>query len=93
MAGDFSKQVDGRVEGAEVGAWQIGKDHRKVDAADRMRGIMRYTDDLKLPNMLHCKIVRSPHAHAKIVSIDSTAAMALQGVHGIVTGKDFPNPY
>ncbi len=93
MAGDFSKKVDGRVEGAEASAWQIGKDHRKVDAADRMRGQLRYTDDLKLPGMLHCKIVRSPHAHAKILSIDSSAAMAMSGVHGVVTGKDFPIPY
>ncbi len=93
MAGDFTKKVDGRVEGAEVQAWQIGKDHRKLDAADRMRGQLRYTDDLKLPGMLHCKIVRSPHAHAKILSIDSSTAMAIDGVHGVVTGKDFPIPY
>jgi 4-hydroxybenzoyl-CoA reductase alpha subunit len=93
VAGDFTKKVDGRIEGAEVGAWQIGKDHRKIDAADRMRGQLRYTDDMKLPGMLHCKIVRSPLAHAKILSIDESAAMAIKGVHGIVTGKDFPTPY
>ena len=93
MAGDFSKKVDGRVEGADASKWQIGKDHRKIDAADRMRGQLRYSDDLKLPGLLHCKIVRSPHAHAKILAIKTEAAMAMAGVHGIVTGKDFPTPY
>ena len=73
--------------------WQLGKSHRKVDAMERMRGTARYTDDIKLPGMLHCKIKRSPHAHAKILSIDTSAALALEGVHGVVTGEDFPTPY
>ncbi|MBC8067772.1 MAG: molybdopterin-dependent oxidoreductase, partial [Deltaproteobacteria bacterium] len=73
--------------------WQLGKVHRKVDAMERMRGITRYTDDLKLPGMLHAKIVRSPHAHARIVSIDPSRALAMPGVFGVVTGKDFPIPY
>ncbi len=90
--GDFRKQGDGRDEA--VGEhWQLGKAHRKVDAVDRMRGITRYTDDLKLPGMLHGKIKRSPHAHARIVSIDASRALAMPGVHGVVTGKDFPIPY
>ena len=46
--------------------WQLGQVHRKVDAMERMRGITRYTDDIKLPGMLHAKILRSPHAHARI---------------------------
>src|SRR5689334_11607755 len=58
-----------------------------------MRGVLRYTDDLKLPGMLHAKIKRSPHAHARIRSIDASAALAMPGVHGVVTGKDFPIPY
>ena len=73
--------------------WQIGKSHRKVDAVDRMRGILRYTDDLKLPGMLHGKILRSPHPHARIVSIDAHRALNMPGVFGVVTGKDFPIPY
>ena len=72
---------------------QIGKIHRKVDAMERMRGVLRYTDDMKLPNMLHCKILRSPHAHAKILSIDPSPALAMPGVHAVVTGKDFTIPY
>ncbi len=74
-------------------AWQLGRNHRKVDAMERMRGITRYTDDLKLPGMLHGKIKRSPHAHAKIISIDASRALAMPGVHAVVTGRDFPIPY
>lgn len=93
MPGDFKKKLDGREEGAKATGWQLGKAHRKIDAADRMRGQVRYTDDLKLPGMLYCKIVRSPHAHAKILSIDTDSVLAMDGVHGVVTGKDFPTPY
>ncbi len=73
--------------------WQIGRVHRKVDAMERMRGVLRYTDDLSLPGMLHAKIKRSPHAHARIVSIDSSKALAMPGVFAVVTGADFPTPY
>jgi len=90
--GDFRKQGDGRSEAAED-HWQIGRAHRKVDAVERMRGVARYTDDLKLPGMLHGKILRSPHAHARIVAIDASRALAMPGVHAVVTGKDFPIPY
>jgi len=73
--------------------WQVGKTHRKVDAMERMRGITRYTDDLKLPGMLHCKIKRSPHPHAKILGIDTSKAEVLEGVHAVITGKALPIPY
>lgn len=76
-----------------AGSWQIGRVHRKVDAMERMRGVLRYTDDLVLPGMLHAKIKRSPHAHARIVKIDATRALAMPGVFAVVTGKDFPTPY
>ena len=89
----FRKPGDGRQEAAEARGWQIGKSHRKVDAADRMRGVLRYTDDLKLPGMLHAKILRSPHAHARIRRIDTSRALAMPGVFAVVTGKDFPIPY
>lgn len=90
--GDFGKRGDGRVE-ARGPHHQIGRAHRKVDAVDRMRGVTRYTDDLKLPGMLHGRIKRSPHAHATIVAIDPTAALALPGVFGVITGADLPRPY
>ncbi|MBX3270482.1 MAG: molybdopterin-dependent oxidoreductase [Sandaracinaceae bacterium] len=71
-----------------VGGW-----HKKLGAMDRMRGLAKYTDDLELPGMLHAKIVRSPHAHARIVSIDASEALALDGVAAVITGRDMPIPY
>ena len=71
----------------------IGKAMRKVDGLDKSTGRARYTDDISLPGMLHGKILRSPHPHARIVSIDTSAAEAMEGVHGVVTGADMPVLY
>lgn len=71
----------------------IGKNQRKVDGAGKATGRARYTADLSLPGMLQAKILRSPQAHAKIRSIDTSAATVLDGVHGVITGKDLPEPY
>lgn len=68
----------------------IGHPQRKVDGRAKSTGSARYTDDLSLPGMLHAKILRSPHPHARILSIDAAAALALEGVHGVVTGADMP---
>ncbi len=78
---------------APPGAGVIGSRARKVDGYLKATGRALYADDLALPGMLHGKILRSPHAHARIRSIDVSAALALQGVHGIVTGSDLPEPY
>ena len=53
-----------------------------------IRGKGNYVDDLKLPGMLHLDIVRSPMAHARIVSINAEKALALPGVLAVITGKD-----
>lgn len=71
----------------------IGKPQRKIDGAEKATGSALYTDDLFLPGMLHAKTLRSPHAHARILSIDTSAAQALPGVHGVITGQDMPTPY
>jgi carbon-monoxide dehydrogenase large subunit len=52
-----------------------------------VRGEGNYVDDVNLPGMLHSAILRSPHAHARIISIDTSAAEALPGVHAVITGK------
>ena len=93
MGGRFQKRGDGRFDGAGTANWQIGKAHRKIDAAERMRGTLRYTDDLKLPRMLHAKILRSPHPHALIKSVDLGPALAMDGVLAAVSGRDFLIPY
>lgn len=71
----------------------IGSRTPRVDAVDRVTGRACFTDDLAFPRMLHAKIVRSPHAHARIVRIDTERARALPGVHAIITGADLPTRY
>jgi 4-hydroxybenzoyl-CoA reductase alpha subunit len=59
----------------------------------RRIGATRYTDDIKLPGMLHGKILRCPHPHARIRSIDPSRALAREGVHAVITGKDMPRRF
>ncbi|MCB9905434.1 MAG: molybdopterin-dependent oxidoreductase [Planctomycetes bacterium] len=71
----------------------IGKPNRKVDGLAKATGAAVYTDDIQLPGMLHAKILRSPHPHARIVSIDTSRAEALEGVHGVLVGSELPIKY
>src|SRR6186713_1527399 len=68
----------------------IGKRLPRVDARERVSGGAVYPADLKLPGMVHGKMLRSPHAHARIRRIDTTRAEALPGVLAVVTAADFP---
>ncbi len=68
----------------------IGKPTGNYDGAAKVTGEAKYTFDMTLPNMLYGKHVRSPYAHAKIISIDASEALALPGVKAIITGKDVP---
>jgi CO/xanthine dehydrogenase Mo-binding subunit/aerobic-type carbon monoxide dehydrogenase small subunit (CoxS/CutS family) len=56
-----------------------------------VRGTARYTFDTAIDNLLHIKLLRSPHAHARIVAIDRSAAMAVPGVHAVLTHEDAPS--
>ncbi|OLC08507.1 MAG: aldehyde oxidase [Gemmatimonadetes bacterium 13_1_40CM_70_11] len=71
----------------------IGKALRKIDATSKVTGATRFADDLFLPRMLYCKLLRSPHPHARIISVDPTKAVALSGVKAVLTGKDLPIPF
>ncbi|PYO96053.1 MAG: aldehyde oxidase, partial [Gemmatimonadetes bacterium] len=71
----------------------VGKAHRKVDATAKVTGVTRFADDLFLPRMLFAKLLRSPHPHARIRSIDTSRAAALPGVKAVLTGKDLPIPF
>ncbi|MGD8278313.1 MAG: molybdopterin-dependent oxidoreductase, partial [Gemmatimonadota bacterium] len=71
----------------------IGRRLGRVEANGRVDGSAVYTDDMALPGMLHGRILRSPHAHARIRGIDTSAAEALEGVHAVITGRDLPVPY
>jgi CO/xanthine dehydrogenase Mo-binding subunit len=61
------------------------------DGADKVTGKAIYTGDLRLTGMVHGRMVRSPHAHARIKSIDISAALATPGVLAVVTGADLPD--
>ena len=56
-----------------------------------VRGAARYTFDTLIEGLLHIKMLRSPHPHAKIISIDKTAALAVAGVHAVLTFEDAPD--
>jgi len=68
----------------------LGKPRRRVDGRAKVAGLTRFADDIVLPRMLHAKLLRSPHPHALIESIDTSRAEAHPGVHLVLTGKDFP---
>ena len=63
----------------------IGRSIDRRDALDKVTGAAIYSSDMTLPGMLHAKILRSPHAHARIVRIDTSRAAALPGVHAVLS--------
>jgi len=69
----------------------IGKSIPKLDAPDKTAGRTRYVHDLNLPGQLVGKILRTDRVHARILSIDTSAAEALAGVRAVITAKDIPN--
>ena len=71
----------------------VGKPFRKVDARAKCTGQTKFADDIFLPRMLYCKILRSHLPHALIKSIDRSKAASLPGVIAVITGKDLPIPY
>ena len=83
----------------------VGKPEVKVDALRLAKGKPAFTDDIDLRGMLYAKVLRSPHAHARIVAIDDSAARALRGVHAVLHhentprvkyasgGQSWPNPH
>jgi 4-hydroxybenzoyl-CoA reductase alpha subunit len=69
----------------------IGKSVPKIDSRAKVTGQAKYTGDLRLPNMLTGKILTSPHAHARILNIDTSEAEKLPGVKAVITHKDVPS--
>jgi xanthine dehydrogenase YagR molybdenum-binding subunit len=97
-------EVEGRieeefalVEKPKTVAWDVeeelkvvGKPIPRVDGDQRVSGAARYPSDIQLPGMLHAKILRSPHPHARIKRIDTTRAQALPGVRAVLTRANAP---
>ncbi|MEX2408525.1 MAG: xanthine dehydrogenase family protein molybdopterin-binding subunit, partial [Rhodovibrionaceae bacterium] len=68
----------------------IGASPPRVEDARFLRGEGRYVADLRLPGMLEAVVVRSPYGHARLLSIDTAEALALPGIHAVITGADLP---
>ena len=69
---------------------RIGETVERFDGAPKVSGQFAYSSDLNVPGMLHGATLRSPHAHARILSIDISKAVALPGVHAVLTHADVP---
>ena len=69
----------------------VGTRPIRHDGPDKVMGRARYAADIHLPGMLHGKILRSPHAHARIRNIDASRALALPGVKAVLTSVDLPD--
>ena len=70
----------------------VGSRPIRHDGEEKVTGRARYSADINLPGLLHAKVLRSPHAHARIKVIDASRALALPGVKAVVTSADFNQP-
>jgi len=68
----------------------VGSRFNKIEAYQKVTGELKFSGDLSFPGMLHAKILRSPHAHAKVKHIDVNKVMKLSGVKAVITHKDVP---
>lgn len=69
----------------------IGKATVRKDAVDIVTGAVEFIDDIRMPGMLHGKVLRSPHAHANIKHFDTAKAARLDGVKAVLTHEDIPD--
>jgi aerobic carbon-monoxide dehydrogenase large subunit len=75
-------------DGSTIGRFGSGREVRRIEDAGLLAGAGRFTDDFSLPGQTYLSFLRSPHAHARIVSIDATTAASMPGVVGVLTGAD-----
>jgi len=68
----------------------IGRSYARPDVVAKVTGTAVFTDDITFPGMLHGAVLRAAHPHARILSIDTSRATALSGVHGVLTHRDVP---
>src|SRR5438105_10628108 len=71
----------------------VGTPLTKQDGLSKTTGTARFADDLKLPRMAFCKLLRATRPHARIVDVDTSEAKQLPGVYGVITGEDLPTKY
>ncbi|MFM9105353.1 MAG: hypothetical protein ACKOWF_01485, partial [Chloroflexota bacterium] len=68
----------------------VGQRVRRLDSPPKLTGQERFTGDLRIPGLLHCRPVGSAHAHARIAGIDGSAALRIPGVVAVLTADDLP---
>ncbi|MGH2372138.1 MAG: xanthine dehydrogenase family protein molybdopterin-binding subunit [bacterium] len=66
----------------------IGKAHKRMEGLEKITGNVRYTEDLRLPGMLHARVLTSPHPKAKVVRLDRGPVLAIPGVAAVITSED-----
>lgn len=95
--GEDGKEQIEVVEEAQVAPWQrratfsvVGHAVPRVEGAEKVTGRARYSYDIRLPGQLYARVLRSPHAHARIVSIDTSRAEALPGVRAVLSANNAP---
>ena len=71
----------------------IGKSLPRIDGPAKCAGDTRYADDIVMPRMLFCRLLRSPHPHALIHGVSTRRALELPGVHAVITGEDVPKKF
>src|SRR5262245_25767215 len=71
----------------------IGKPLRKVDAMAKCAGETVFADDFNLPRMVYAKLLHSPHPHARLLGVNPTRALELDGVLAVITGEDLPQKF
>ena len=87
MRGD--KKIDEELEkGDDFG---VGSNAFRIDVRDKVLGIGEYVDDMELENMLHVSAVRTKYPRARVLDIDASEALALEGVVAVLTAEDVPN--
>src|SRR5919197_5149615 len=86
-------RLEGTANPGEVTLNIIGKPRRRVDGRAKVTGQTKFADDIMLPRMVHCKLLRSTLPHARIVRVDAARARAHPGVLLVLDGRDFPIAY
>ncbi len=95
--GEDGKEQIQVVEEAQVAPWErdatfsvVGRGVPRVEGVEKVTGRARYSYDIRLPGQLYARVLRSPHAHARIVSIDTSRAEALPGIYAILSVNNAP---
>ena len=86
---ESSESIEEDVEPLSISG-TVGVSRPYIEAEKKVKGAAEYADDIVMKNTLHCKLLRSKYPHAKIVEIDTSEALKLDGVHYIATGKELP---